>query len=601
MRLFSTLGIVMFSIIVFAQQEHKLDDVVVTSGRVPLQISNITRQVEVITKKQIELLPVTSVEEAVKYLSGIDLKQRGTNGVQSDLTIRGSTFEQSLVMINGIKIVDPQTGHHNLNLPVTKNDIERIEIVKGQASKSFGPNAYSGVINIITNTYPESKIRVNVEGGENGYYSGNISGKYSTGNWTNSLSFVNSHSDGYRFNTGYDKLTFNLSSSLSLSGGFINVMFGYDDKDFGANSFYTIRYPKQTEHTISKLLTLNGQFGSDVIQLTPKIYWRNHRDEFLLDKDNLAFYKNIHQSNTYGAELQTSVKSNLGNTSLGVEYAFDDLVSNNLGNHKRERKGLFLEHIFEPLNKLNVNIGGFIYKYSDTNWKIWPGIDMSYPFSRFVKVFGSVGKAFRVPTYTELFYSDPVTQGNPNLTFEESTEYEVGAEYKSDGINAGTTIFRREGKNVIDWIRTSNDEAWTVMNIAKVNTTGFEMNLDLFPKMFQQVGISNVSLSYTYLDSDRSTGDFDSRYVLNHLRHDVSLSIIHESFLGLHHGWFVRYKDRVNLEDQFTIDARISKTLSSFEAYLNATNIFNKSYEDIEGVPLPGRWIIGGVSFEVNY
>ena len=83
-------------------------------------------------------LPVQSVDDLLRYLPGIEVQQRGPQGAQADITIRGGTFQQVLVIIDGMKLNDPLTGHFNLYIPIHPADIERVEILKGAASAVWG-------------------------------------------------------------------------------------------------------------------------------------------------------------------------------------------------------------------------------------------------------------------------------------------------------------------------------------------------------------------------------------------------------------------------------------------------------------------------------
>ena len=588
----------------FAQDslKYKLDDVVVSAGRTPVSIGNSSRIVTVLKSAELSEIPVNSIQDVLQYIGGIDIKQRGVEGVQGDISIRGSTFEQSLLMIDGVKIVDPQTGHHNLNLPITSNDIECVEVVKGQASKSFGPNAFGGVINIITKKSSGRNLSVAAEGGENNYFRTALSGSYNLSGFSNRISFSRTRSDGYKRNTQFDLTSFNYSTGYTMSAGSVNLLFGFNEKDFGANSFYTASYPDQAEHTITKMLNLSANLGSNSFFVSPKIYWRRNNDEFVLNKFNPAFYKNLHETNVYGAEIQSTLKTKYGSTSLGFEFTRDEIISTNLGEHNRDKKGFFFEHASEVINDLNISLGGFVYKYSDLDWQFWPGFDASYRFTNSLKSFFSVGKAFRIPTYTELYYSDPVTIGNANLKQEEAVTYELGLSYNKDSVFSTISLFRREGKNIIDWVRTDSDNPWTVRNIAEVNTNGFELVFRIFPEqLIASIPVTSLSLNYTYLDSDKKTDSFDSRYVLDHLKHQIIAGVQHRLVFGITADWFFRYEDRLNFEDSFITDLQLQKSFHSFTATIGATNLLDRTYHDIAGVVLPGRWIKGSIKFELQY
>lgn len=586
----------------FAQtKEYKTDDVIVTAGRTPISFSNLNREVSVIYPDEIESAAVNSVQDLLKYVSGIDLKQRGVDGVQSDVSIRGGTFEETLILIDGIKISDPQTGHHNLNLPISIDNVERIEILKGQGSRIHGPNAFSGVINIITKKGGSASLSIKAEGGQNGYFSNSLNASLPLGFIQNRISISKQKSDGYRFNTDFDIINFSYSSTISTSAGAVNLFFGYNDKDFGANSFYSLAFPNQGEKTKTKFASIAGEFGSVKFSVSPKIYWRRNDDDFVLKRDNPSFYHNIHKTNIYGGEIQSTIRSDFGNTSFGGEYTRDEIESNNLGNRTREKKGAFVEQNIFFRNGISLNAGAFLYSFSNIGWKFWPGFDLGYNINDNFRIYGSYGRAFRIPTFTELYYNDPVTIGNPELKHEETTNYEIGFKYQSAVIQAGLNLFRKEGKDIIDWVRSAGDSKWSVRNIAEVNTNGFELSVSLQPDAYiKSFPINNISISYSYLNIDKEVSNLESRYVLDHLKNQVIINISNRLPFGITQSWSFRYEDRINYSDSFITDTQLSRQISYFDLFIKATNLFNKYHEDLPGVTLPGRWIIGGIRFTIN-
>ncbi|MHB8336582.1 MAG: TonB-dependent receptor plug domain-containing protein [Ignavibacteriaceae bacterium] len=576
--------------------QYNLNDVIVTASRVPLTFSDLTRDVVVIDKEEIKKLPVSSVQELLQYVLGLGLEQRGIDGVQSDVTIRGGNSEETLIMIDGVSINDPQTGHHNLNLPVPLQDVQKIEILEGPGSSIYGANAFSGVINIITKKGNDKSLSLGAEGGENGYYKGSIYMAYPFGIINNHFAVSKKKSDGYIHNTDFDITNFSYGVSLNTKAGMMNLFFGYDDKKYGANSFYSVLFPNQWEHTTTKLLSLTGDIGTSNFILSPKIYWRRNDDSYLLDYTNPPFYHNIHQTNIYGAELQASIISGIGTTSFGGDYNSDNIKSNNLGDHSRERKGFFAEQTFSSIQDLTIIANGFAYDYPTIGWKFWPDLDLGYNVTKNFRVFGTIGRAFRIPSYTELYYTSPTSMGNPNLVYEETTDYEVGMNFNHPLYSAKISLFRKEGKNLIDWVRENNNQPWTATNIATLNTNGIELSFMLqTDKLIHDFPVNQINISYSYLNSGKNTMQFQSQYLLDYLRHQLIISVDNTWWYGIRQNWEVRYDDRVNFEDYFLVDTQISKEFDQFEVFVKATNLFNKPYSEISGIPLPGRWVTAGV------
>ena len=395
--------------------EFILDEVVVTAGRTAVSTDDLTRNVEVITFEDIKRMPVSNLQDLLNYIIGVDLKQRSSGGMQSDVSLRGGTFEQTLILVDGVKIIDPQTGHHNSNLPLSIDDVQRIEILKGHGSRVFGPNAFSGAINIITEKGYKKKLVTKLYTGTHQFLSNSLVFSYPLSFWNNKISLLTSRSGGYRYNTDYDLLNLAIVNGFHFEKLVINTFAGYLDKDFGANSFYSASFPDQREHTKTSILNARIDFSTGNFDFSSKIFWRRNKDDFLLKYQDPQFYHNAHKSDSYGAEIQSTFTTDLGKTSLGTEFNIDKIKSNNLGNHSRDKVGFFTEHVTSPMNDLKIVIGIFANKYNTLEWELWPGLDLSYSLSQNMKIYGSYGKAFRIPTYTELFYNDPVTSGNPEL------------------------------------------------------------------------------------------------------------------------------------------------------------------------------------------
>ncbi len=580
--------------------EYQLNDIIITASRTPITLSDLTSDVIVIGPQEIKDAPVNSVQGLLKYAAGVDLEQRGVDGVQGDVSIRGGTFEETLIMIDGVPMSDPQTGHHNLNLPITLDDIQRIEILKGPGSSVYGANAFSGIINIITKKGSNKSLSFEASGGQNGYYDALIHASMPVGILNNHVSFSRQKSNGYMHNTEFNITDFTYGASVASGTSNINLLFGYNDKRFGANSFYSTYFPNQWEHTTTKLLNVNGSFGSESFQVSPLVYWRHNDDNYILDYNDPAFYENNHHTDVYGAEVQASVASGIGVTSFGGEYNTDKIVSNNLGNHSRVKKGIFAEQKITSLEDFTVIANAYAYDYSDIGWKLWPGINLGYNITKNVRLFGSAGEAFRIPTYTELYYSSPASVGNPNLQTEETVDYEVGVNTLHSAYNARISVFYKHGKNLIDWVRSNDSQPWTARNITKINTAGVELSLQVNPSaMINNFPVYKAGIDYTYLNSSRVADEFQSQYLLQYLRHQLIINIENNWWAGIQQSWELRYESRVNAEDNFLVDTQLFRNFNVWKLFVEATNLFNKSYYEVSGVPLPGRWITAGIKLDI--
>ena len=578
------------------------EEVLITAGMVPVSFSEVPRSVSIIRQEDILNSPVQNLQDLLSYVPGLDTRARGLEGVQADVSIRGGSFEQTLILLDGVKLNDPQTGHHNMNLPINMNDIERVEILKGQASSIYGPNALAGVINFITKQEANSELSANLSGGSFGFFNGGLSVHVPYVDSDNMLSISKTKSDGYMHNTNFDIITFYYKSYLSLKSGSANVAVGYTDKSFGANGFYTIKYLNQWEHTKTLLVSTGADYSFGQIKLIPEVFWRSNQDHYLLDYTNPAFYMNDHKTNSYGAELRSICLTNIGSIELGSDLNFDNINSSNLGVHSRREGGISAEYITSPIENFKLLLNGFAYNYDDYEWKFIPGIDLVYQVSNNFNCYASFGKSFRIPTYTELYYNSPAQKGNASLQPEEAITYEAGANYNGAPFSGNLNLFSRTGKNLIDWVRGINDinGKYIVQNIANINTYGIDMGISYHPLFGFDSYLKKISLNYTYLKSDFNETNLLSQYVLDLLRHQFIAEITHSAPLDIIFNWAFRYENRYNFDSYFITDLKLSRSFNNFDLSLSALNLFNKSYMDISGIPLPGRWIKAGINCKIN-
>ena len=360
-RQFSIHFLLLLPFILFADDEDKIleldEDIVVTASRFPTAFPEVSRGLVVISKSEIEQLPVQGIQDLLEYAAAVDVKPRGPNGVQADVSIRGASFEQTLILIDGVKITDPQTGHHNMNIPLVLADIEKVEILKGPGSRLYGPNAFGGVINIITKEANLQDISLSAIYGSHNFYDGQASVALPFGSGGGRLSVSKSTSDGYRENTDFDISTISLNSHTYLANTKLNVSAGYTDKEFGANSFYTPAFPDQWERTKTLFARSSVQFKSANFTIEPGISWRRNKDEFMLKREDPDFYHNLRTNDVLSFDVHSDCSSAIGLFAMGGELTFDKIESNNLGNHKRTRSGLFLTHQteFNRLAPLEIN------------------------------------------------------------------------------------------------------------------------------------------------------------------------------------------------------------------------------------------------------
>lgn len=589
-----------FSSWAYGQQESIHEEVVVTARKLPALLSEITRSVTVIDRSEIESIPVHSVQDLLEYALGVDLRQRGPLGVQADASIRGGTFEQALILIDGIKVSDPQTGHHNLNLPLTPEDVERVEVLKGSGSRLYGPNAFTGIINIITRKERHKYVSLGAIAGDHEFAEGHTSLSFPVAASSHRISLGKKKSEGYRPNTDFDTFTISWSSALQVASGEINFFAGHVDKEFGANSFYSDRFPNQWEHTKTTFLHAGAHLKKNGVTFSPRAYWRINKDDFVLDRERPEWYRNFHTTNTTGLEFQLSFTSKFGRTAFGGEVGKEWIESTGLGSHSRTKGGIFFEHQVAPVRHFVVIAGAFAYRYSDWGWRIWPGLEFGLRLSEETRLYASLSRSFRVPTYTELYYSDPANKGNPGLKPEEAMEYEIGTHTRRETIEWNISLFRRKGKNLIDWVRPEKAYPWEAHNITRLNTNGVEMKVRIWPeKLWDHSPVSRIQASYAFLDSKRKVTDLDSKYVLDYLKNQFLLDVEHNLLLSLKQDWRIRYEKRQGYREHILVDTRIFWRSRALEFFLEVTNLFDVQYTEIGIIPMPGRWVMGGIKIHL--
>ncbi|MEI6679488.1 MAG: TonB-dependent receptor [Mariniphaga sp.] len=619
----------------------EIEAVVVSAQRAPVAFSQVARIVKVIGKEEIQAAPVQSLQDLLRYALNVDVRQRGNLGVQADISIRGGSFDQVLILLNGININDPQTGHHSLNLPVSFDAIERIEILEGPAARIYGPNAFSGAINIITGTSDHSNLKIRTTGGGNGFFDAGLSGTIVSGKIKNFISIDRRSSDGYTKNTDFRIADAFYQGKLSTKAGELDWQLGHTDRSFGANSFYTPAYPDQFEQVKTTFSSLKFETAGE-LHFTPSVYWRRNQDRFELFRyPNLipSWYKshNYHLTEVYGTNLNAWFASPLGKTAFGADFRSENIWSTVLGkaldkpipvpgeaginftkSDTRTNFSLFAEHSVY-LHKFSVSTGLLANwnSHLTTGWNLYPGIDLSYSLSNAVKYYISINSSLRLPTFTDLYYASPTNIGNPLLLPEKAVAYESGLKYQFKGVEGHFSYFHRSGKNMIDWVKKPDENIWYAQNITKLNTDGLEFAAKIIPERIfeKKIFIKSIDVSWSWLTQDKQTGIYSSKYVLDFLKNKINLGISHEIVKNVGINWEISYQDRngtytnwegskygneVKYKPFLLIDSRLYWNKKGTTIYTEASNISNTAYYDFGNIRQPGRWLRMGFIHQFN-
>ena len=588
--------------------------------------SELGRVLITIDKKEIATSSVSSIDQLLDFVAGIDIRQRGANGVQADVSVRGGSFDQVLVLLNGVNITDPQTGHFNLDIPLNMSDISRIEVLQGSSARILGPNAFSGAINIVTDNNSKKALNAEIVGGSYNYFAPSISGNFGNDKIKTFVSLSHKSSDGYM-----DFTDFNMNSAFVQSGlatksaGKFDLQLAAQLKGFGANSFYSLKYPNQYEDTKTLLSSLNWTLTKGKLQYNAQASWRRHHDRFELFRDSIAikptFYKghNYHMTDILNGKASVSYLSKLGKTTLGADVRNEHVFSNALGNamdsmavpfennkfftksYNRMISTGLIDHTLSR-GKWHLSVGLASTYSHDFKFSTYGGADLGYSLNDNVQLYLSANSATRLPTFTDLFLTTSVQQGNVNLKPEQSKTIEIGTKINEKKWHLNAAAFYRSGQNVIDWIKQNSTSAkYEASNLAQVNALGTDVTMVY---VFESKVFKKAAISYSYLQLDKTAEGFDSKYALDYLKHKATIKLEHKIASKLSTTWSVGYFARAGNYDAntipgkpsiitdykpyFLLDNRLLWTEKKFSVFADLNNILNTIYADNGGIPQPG-------------
>ena len=623
-------------------REVRLEEVNVTGSRAPLTRGQQARMVTVLERADIQAAPVQSINDLLKYAVGVDVRQRGPIGAQTDVSIRGGNYEQITILLNGINICDPQTGHNAFDFPLDISDIERIEVLEGPAGRVYGTSSLVGAINIVTKKDTESGLDAHLDGGSYGYL--NTGARVALqGKTSHSLSANLTRSDGYSRNkAGGLNADYSGGKAFyqgSYDDGQFNVSWhaGLSTRGFGSNTFYGAKWDDQYEHTMKTYTAIQAENKQGRFHLRPSIYLNHTTDRFELFRDAPDIYPfNYHRTDVYGVNLNSYFDWALGRTALGAELRNEDLVSGNLGeplskphhihgtdrdyDHGLNRTNIsfVLEHnILLKRFTLSAGIVAVKNSWNEMNMRVYPGIDASYRIGDYWKIYASYNTSLRMPSATELYYSVGGHKADKHLKPEELEAVEGGIKYASRTVEGSLSIYHNHCKNLIDWIRRTSDAdaPWESVNFTKVNATGIETALDfnLSEMLPSQNMLRKLNIAYCYIDQNKvEEHGIQSQYALEYLRHKLTCNLQMHIWNCLDMGIHYRFQDRTgtytnaegNVQDYKpygVVDARLSWNAEKYNLYVEANNLFDKTYVDFGHIPQPGIWFMAGASIHLPF
>jgi len=552
----------------------------------------VTRTLTVITRDQIEALPAHSIADVLRLASSVDVRARGIRGVQTDFAVRGANFGQMLVLVDGVRMNDVQSGHHNGDIPVALDDVERIEILHGPGSALFGADAFGGTVNVITRRNIDRPSLL-VQGGSFGLASGRGAAGFERGSLHQTVGVSTERSSGFIYDRDYASV---IARGRTSVGDKSSVSFAFLRKEFGANNFYGGNAPSR-EWTNQTLLSGDHQFGAAAgWTLTVRGSYRTHGDHFIFNQENPALSDNRHRTHAVLGGLAASRRVRTGSVTIGVESGGDWIRSTNLGDHDLNRVSAFGEWRQEIGRRVQLDGALRVDRYSQFGASWNPSAGIGWWVADAVRLRASAARAFRVPTFTERYYSDPANLARAEVGPETAWAGEGGADvFLRGGWMLQATFFGRADSDVIDWLRPTAADRWQTYNVRDVDTLGVEIGAQ---KTFARGAF--VNLQFTGVDLEAAAVTQLSKYALDYAPRSFTAA----GLLPLPGAFSVapriEYRRRsrpAGTSDYVLLDARISRRIGRLgDVFVEGSNLLDREYQEIAGVRMPGATVAVGLA-----
>ena len=588
----------------FDDESHELDAQVVSGRLYANPVSAAAFNVTVLEQADLQKLPVNNVIDALEYVSGIDVRKRGISGVQADVGIRGSTYEQTLVLLDGVRMNDPQTGHHNFDLPIAFEDIERIEIIKGPGAAQYGPSSNGGVINIVSRkeitTDSGRKAKVNVQRGSYDYERYALSLAKTEGEYSQFLSGYHSASDTYLSDEALDSRQGQGSYRVVHQGekSMTQVAFGYIEKDFGAYRFYVDTDAQSKESTSLRHGYGIHQYRLDNgSQIEASLNWRNHFDSF-------SYLPTFSASEHETEALQSRLTFTNDSFVTGLEYNQENMDSNRDGRQGRHFASAFINYK-QPIGA-NVSLTGNLsyVDYDSQEQLVLPVIGIDALITENVEVYANAGQSVRTPTLNDLFLNMPGRDlGSPDLDLEKTDSAEIGVRLNSSDVNIITSIFYKDTQDAIDFTKSQSEvtagSAHIARNYGDNITKGFDVEFDASAFAAVRLGMNTLKLTHTRLiqaiETDlavlkNTDGQLENQTAL-HAGFDFSNNY---SLLTTY-----KYESRFNSSDYEILDLRLAYDDDNLTVALAGSNLLDAEYIDAGFVEVAGPAIILELGYQL--
>lgn len=564
----STTVVVLGSIVPVSQQESARTVVSLDAQKTPLAFHQL--------------------EDYLRTDSSVDIQQRGGGGIMSDISVRGASFEQTLVLVNGLRYDDAETAHFNLDLPIPLLTIERIDVLHGEGSTLYGSDAIGGVVDVRTVTPAETALRLKAGAGSFGENEQAAIGSIARKTWNDVLAGDREFSTGFMVDRDYR--TENGSNELRLQSpiGHSDLLFAGDDRAYGANQFYG---PYMSwERTKGWFAALTQQFNTNTQAAAA---FRRHSDIYLLERDEPDGYKNQHIDNSFEGAIrdQRGLAKDL-TLATGLEENTDQIHSTNLGQHGRNRGAGYAAVEWLVPARGSLSAGAREELFDGGTAVFSPMLSATRWLSSTTTLRASIGHGFRIPSYIDLYYSDPTTIGNPHLKPESAWNFEGGVNwFPKPQVEASVTAFYSRQHDTIDYTRASEADPWQATNLSGVRFTGVETALAWEPKPAER-----FTLSWTLLTgAQKALHGLQSEYVFNYPVNNARLTWTQQFSRQIALNTRLGVVQRFQKSPYAVWDVSLARQIGRIRPYLQMTNLTNTGYAEIVDVRMPGRGFVGGV------
>jgi iron complex outermembrane receptor protein len=562
--------------------------VIVTGVAQPAPLDEADRDVGVLPLPVSERKLYDSWFDLLGLDAALDMHERAPGGFLADLSIRGATFGQTLVLLNGMRISDVQTGHFNLDLPIPLEMLTSIEVLKGSGSTLYGSDAIGGVVNVRTEPLETPDARFYTGFGNFGTNEQHLVTDFGGPRFSEELAAARDFSKGFAYDRDYRNLSLGSLSLLKSKLGATSVLLAYADRPYGADQFYG-PYPSW-ERIKTWFTSVHQNLGN---KTEANFAYRRHTDLFVLFRFAPQIYTNRHIEDTWQGSLRRHDNLPLHAVlTYGAEGLSESINSTNLGMHSRTRGSAYAIYDLRFAKRFSFSAGIREEVYGSRQVVTSPSASGAAWLSARFKLRASVSRAFRLPSFTDLYYSDPANLGNPNLKPESATSYEGGADaYFSKKLHAAATVFQRRDSNDIDYVKALSSTVWVATNFDKLHFTGVEVSADYTPIAGQTIGVAFTALHGLSASSDVLISKYTFSYPVQ------SAVVQWHGAIGEH----VIARTRIGVENRLahyplTIwDASAGYATGRVRPYLQLTNLTNADYQQIPAVPMPSRGILGGV------